>query len=96
MYMSQLRGSRSSTLTPWCCFYTHRSAERVQGYFVWAEAVIQGIRGTNIGLEEKLDEVFASEFELNGNKYPALVPESERPAFLEKYYNDMAQVSKDE
>lgn len=50
------------------------------------------IRGTNIGLEEKLDEVFASEFTIRGKTYPALVPENQRPAFLEKYYRGLAGV----
>lgn len=34
----------------------------VQGYFVWAHAVIAGMRGTNAGLELQLDQVMASRF----------------------------------
>jgi len=50
-----------------------------------------GIRGANIGLEEKLDEVFASELEIKGEKYPALVPKNEQPALLESYYEGLAK-----
>jgi len=68
-------------------------AKRTQGYFAWAYEVTKGLRGTNIGLEEKLDEVFASQFEFEGKKYPTLVPEAERAAFLKSYYTSMKQVS---
>lgn len=33
-------------------------AARVQGYFVWAHAVIAGLRGTNASLEAALDDLF--------------------------------------
>jgi hypothetical protein len=48
-------------------------------------------RGTNIGLEEKLDEVFSSKFKMRGKSYPALVAENRRPTLLAKYYADMAE-----
>lgn len=32
--------------------------ERVQEYFIWANEVVKGLRGTNSALEEKLDELF--------------------------------------
>ncbi|MEQ2189330.1 Guanosine-3',5'-bis(diphosphate) 3'-pyrophosphohydrolase MESH1 [Goodea atripinnis] len=34
------------------------SAERVQEYFVWAAEVVKGLKGTNLALEEKLEELF--------------------------------------
>eukprot|EP00741_Cyanophora_paradoxa_P002052 tig00000545_g1988.t1 len=34
------------------------SAQRVEEYFAWAQAVVAGLRGTNAGLEAALDEVF--------------------------------------
>ncbi|KAK5874428.1 hypothetical protein PBY51_019372 [Eleginops maclovinus] len=34
------------------------TAERVQEYFVWASAVVKGLRGTNYALEERLEELF--------------------------------------
>lgn len=34
------------------------STERVQEYFLWACAVVKGLRGTNSVLEEKLEELF--------------------------------------
>ncbi|AWP01123.1 putative guanosine-3'-5'-bis(diphosphate) 3'-pyrophosphohydrolase MESH1 [Scophthalmus maximus] len=34
------------------------TAERVQEYFIWASAVVRGLKGTNSVLEEKLDELF--------------------------------------
>lgn len=35
------------------------SAERVQEYFVWAAQVVNGLRGTNPVLEEKLQQMFS-------------------------------------
>ncbi|XP_036950444.1 guanosine-3',5'-bis(diphosphate) 3'-pyrophosphohydrolase MESH1 [Acanthopagrus latus] len=34
------------------------STERVQEYFLWACAVVKGLKGTNSALEEKLEELF--------------------------------------
>lgn len=34
------------------------SPKRCYGYFVWAYEVVQGLRGTNKALEDKLDEIF--------------------------------------
>lgn len=34
--------------------------ERRTEYFIWAEQVVNGCRGTNAKLEQQLDEVFAS------------------------------------
>uniref|UniRef100_UPI00358F3931 guanosine-3',5'-bis(diphosphate) 3'-pyrophosphohydrolase MESH1 n=1 Tax=Myxine glutinosa TaxID=7769 RepID=UPI00358F3931 len=35
------------------------SDERVQKYFEWSSRVVQGLRGTNVELEKRLDELFA-------------------------------------
>ncbi|XP_008335319.1 guanosine-3',5'-bis(diphosphate) 3'-pyrophosphohydrolase MESH1 [Cynoglossus semilaevis] len=34
------------------------TAQRTQEYFVWASEVVKGLRGTNLVLEEKLEELF--------------------------------------
>lgn len=34
------------------------SGERVKEYFVWAKRVVDGLRGTNKEMEEKLNEIF--------------------------------------
>ncbi|KYR00884.1 guanosine-3' [Tieghemostelium lacteum] len=64
----------------------------VQGYFVWAKAVIDQIRGTNQALESKLDEVFSSNFTYkDGKQYPAnpcKTPQEEKD-FLEIYYKSL-------
>jgi len=68
---------------------------RIQGYFVWAHKVIEGLRGTNVHLEEELDKVFASNCYYDvKNDFPmcflALPPEPDRAALLEQYLNQMA------
>lgn len=40
------------------CLSSGWTAERVQEYFLWASDVVKGLRGTNLLLEEKLDELF--------------------------------------
>jgi hypothetical protein len=67
-------------------FILFRTLEQIQGYFVWSKAVIDQIRGTNKGLEAALDQVFASSFTWNGNKYPC-VPEGDLQQQLDKYYS---------
>lgn len=34
------------------------SENRVKEYFIWAERVVKGLRGTNIYIEEELDKLF--------------------------------------
>ncbi|CAK6982869.1 guanosine-3'%2C5'-bis(diphosphate) 3'-pyrophosphohydrolase MESH1 [Scomber scombrus] len=34
------------------------TSERVQEYFLWASEVVKGLKGTNLALEEKLEELF--------------------------------------
>ncbi|XP_015240321.1 PREDICTED: guanosine-3',5'-bis(diphosphate) 3'-pyrophosphohydrolase MESH1 [Cyprinodon variegatus] len=46
-----LRDLNTSTPVGW-------SAERVQEYFVWAAEVVNGLKGTNSALEEKLEMLF--------------------------------------
>lgn len=57
----------------------------IQGYFVWAKHVIDGLKGTNAGLEKALDKVFASEFEKDGKKYPCL-PNKPLDIALNEYF----------
>ncbi|KAM3877232.1 guanosine-3',5'-bis(diphosphate) 3'-pyrophosphohydrolase MESH1 [Diretmus argenteus] len=40
------------------CMPTGWTAERVQEYFVWASQVVRGLRGTNLALEQRLEELF--------------------------------------
>jgi len=69
------------------------TVERTQGYFVWAHAVINGLRGNNEGLERALDEVFAGSFVTpDGNKYPVLPPGVDLNSALENYYRLMASL----
>eukprot|EP01102_Stenamoeba_stenopodia_P020083 TRINITY_DN7723_c0_g1_i1.p1 TRINITY_DN7723_c0_g1~~TRINITY_DN7723_c0_g1_i1.p1 ORF type:complete len:208 (-),score=67.82 TRINITY_DN7723_c0_g1_i1:123-746(-) len=81
-----LRDLREQPIASW-------GPERVQGYFVWAHQVIQGLRGTNAGLEKALDEEFASHFQVNGTSYPTL-PAGDLAAHLEAYYKSMATADK--
>jgi len=64
------------------------SLQRIQGYFVWSYKVIEGIRGTNIGLEKALDEVMKQSFYIEEKIYPAL-PEGNLDFMLEDYYNSL-------
>ncbi|XP_060910670.1 guanosine-3',5'-bis(diphosphate) 3'-pyrophosphohydrolase MESH1 [Labrus mixtus] len=34
------------------------TAERVQEYFMWSSEVVKGLKGTNLALEEKLEQLF--------------------------------------
>jgi guanosine-3',5'-bis(diphosphate) 3'-pyrophosphohydrolase len=63
--------------------------ERIQGYFLWAHAVVEGLRGTNRGLEERLDDLFSKTLTHQGKEYPVLVPLEQREEFLESYYENM-------
>jgi (p)ppGpp synthase/HD superfamily hydrolase len=67
--------------------------ERIQGYFVWAEAVVQAARGCNPLLEEMLDFLINGYFGFEGKEYPCIpyscsTPEGKKE-FLEKYYKSM-------
>ncbi|EGC32834.1 hypothetical protein DICPUDRAFT_155188 [Dictyostelium purpureum] len=63
------------------------SIDVIQGYFIWAKAVIQNLRGTNQILESQLDEIFSSTFIKGDKHYPTIpcTPEEE-PKLLENYY----------
>lgn len=60
------------------------------GYFIWAKAVIDGMRGTNKALEEALDKVFAATFTYQGTSYP-VIKEEDFAASLEHYYHLLEQ-----
>jgi len=62
---------------------------RIQGYFVWAKMVAEGLRGTNAALEKILDDIFTTgRFEYHGTKYPT-IPEGNLDEFLQKYYDSL-------
>jgi len=67
---------------------------RVQGYFVWAKKVTDGLRGTNAGLEKALDEVFASSVQMEGGRHPVIPQGVDLSKFFDDYIKTMAQ-SKD-
>ena len=52
------------------------SADAVHGYFVWAYKVVEGLRGTNAGLEDALDALFQNK----------LVDGEDLDKSLENYY----------
>ena len=53
--------------------------------------VIEGIRGTNEGLEKALDQVFQSKIKLNGVEHP-VIPQGNLDQILQNYYNEMGVV----
>jgi (p)ppGpp synthase/HD superfamily hydrolase len=67
--------------------------KRVQGYILWAEAVIAGLRGTNAWLEAQLDEIFEiaaiTLIGKDGRRIPAMPPKEEREAALAAYIEQM-------
>jgi len=66
------------------------SVERLQGYALWSEQVINAVRGTNALLEKAIDAVFATELVLKGQRFP-LLPTENKAALLQKYYLSMSQ-----
>jgi len=62
---------------------------RIQGYYVWAFKVVEGLRGANSSLEKALDDVFKCEITFEGKKYPALPPKGEMDKLLEEYYKSL-------
>mmetsp|Transcript_49562 Transcript_49562/g.124619 ORF Transcript_49562/g.124619 Transcript_49562/m.124619 type:complete len:218 (-) Transcript_49562:68-721(-) len=67
------------------------SPQRCQGYFVWAERVVDGLRGTNKPLEALLDETFSGSFTMDGKSYPALPEGVDKQQFLDNYLKSIAQ-----
>ena len=68
-------------------------AKRIQGYFVWADAVIQAAGDVNPLLEYMLESLIEGYFEFEGNEYPCIpnscsTPEGKKE-FLEKYYESL-------
>lgn len=64
---------------------------RIRGYFVWCRAVVDGMRGTNAKLEQKLAEIFASEIEFGGATVPVIPSEPSEEEQLVAYYAEMDQ-----
>lgn len=70
-------------------------AKRVQGYIVWAKAVLAGARGLNAKLDAAHDQLYTTgTFEIDGQEYPAFpCSDSEDEAeFLEAYLTSMDAV----
>lgn len=68
--------------------------DRVQGYFIWAYKVIEGLRGTNQYIEESLDDIFKCHFKFENSSYPVL-PSSDMNLLLEKYIDSMKTSDQD-
>ena len=67
------------------------SPERIQGYFIWSRKVAHGLQNSdhaNRALERVLETLFASEFTLNGVKYPT-IPPGDTEKLLDDYYESM-------
>lgn len=72
------------------------SKERIQGYFVWTKAVLAGLRGTNLYLEQTLDKLLETEkFPVPGtpDRCPCLPRPEEEANALAAYYNTMSQAT---
>jgi (p)ppGpp synthase/HD superfamily hydrolase len=53
------------------------SVERIQGYFIWSRAVMDGCRGINSPMDQELDRLFQ------------FIPPGDRQTQLENYYASM-------
>lgn len=59
----------------------------MQGYFVWAKAVVRGLRGTNAALELLLDSCFDATFSVaGGERFPCIPHGVNEAELLEQYY----------
>ena len=67
------------------------TSKRVQGYFVWSREVIDACRGTNNELEQRLDDIFNSQFDMDGNTYDCVPKDVDLSLFLEDYYKEMEE-----
>eukprot|EP01119_Soliformovum_irregulare_P016836 TRINITY_DN4929_c0_g1_i1.p1 TRINITY_DN4929_c0_g1~~TRINITY_DN4929_c0_g1_i1.p1 ORF type:complete len:205 (-),score=49.88 TRINITY_DN4929_c0_g1_i1:43-657(-) len=62
--------------------------KQTEGYFIWAKAVVDGIRGTNHSLEASLDDVFQGSFMYDGEWHQ--IPKDDHEKRLEAYYQQMS------
>ena len=68
-------------------------AARVQGYCVWAHAVVSALGAVNEPLERALRHEFAADLRVQGRDLRAVpADEEERRCALERYYRDLAGV----
>lgn len=66
---------------------------RVQGYFVWKQAVMAECRDVNEILENQLQEIFRTgTFTHEGQMYDAIPKNTDLEAFLESYYEEMKKM----
>lgn len=69
----------------------HRDSKRIQGYFVWAKAVISQLKGTNEALEKVANGLWETTFTFEGEKYPTIPRDVNLDQFLEDYYTLMSK-----
>ncbi len=66
------------------------SKERVQGYFVWSEAVLAGARHVQSQrLLDARDTLFESTFTYEGKKVPVMPKCKDKEKFLQAYYESL-------
>ena len=63
--------------------------KRVQGYFIWAFKVIEGMRGTNVFLEEELDLLSRKWLTMKTMEFKVL-PEGDTTELLNRYLDSMS------
>ncbi|PRP83330.1 guanosine-3',5'-bis 3'-diphosphatase [Planoprotostelium fungivorum] len=66
-------------------------SKRIQGYFVWAKAVISQLKGTNEALEKIANGLWETTFTFEGEKYPTIPRDVNLDQFLEDYYTLMSK-----
>lgn len=69
------------------------TVKRVQGYFVWAYFVVEGLRGVNAKLEGELDKVFQADFSFYGMPFPTIPDDADKKEVLFQYYEEMSTVN---
>ncbi len=75
--------------------------KRIQGYFVWCQAVVKSVSGANYLLEEALKDLFATATFTVVTKgtdittvYPCIPKDTDLTKFLEAYYDAMSLAGK--
>ena len=63
--------------------------DRIQGYFVWSQFVVNGLRGACKPLEDALDVVFQSVCRIHLKVFPAIPKEVNLAEVLTKYLESM-------
>ena len=67
--------------------------KRIQGYFVWSMQVVEGCRGSNEMLEERLDDLFnKGKFPFKGDLIDCVPKDTNLDTFLKEYLENMSKV----